>query len=214
MCGITGIFHFDKERRVDENLLKKMTDTIKYRGPDSEGYYVKNNIGLGHRRLSIIDLHTGGQPMFNDDRSIVLVLNGEIYNYIELREELVNSGFRFRTNSDTEVVIKAYEMWGIECQNKFNGMWAFALFDAKINQLFLSRDRIGEKPLSYAVYDNSIIFGSEMKSLFAYGVPKEASLEMLEVYLVMTNIPEPHSFFKNIKKTTGRTLYHYQTRII
>ena len=113
MCGITGLFHFDKERSVDKTHLKKMTDVIRHRGPDGEGFYVNGNIGLGHRRLSIIDLQTGDQPMFNDDRSIALVLNGEIYNYIELKEELVKLGHGFRTTSDTEVVIRAYEEWGI-----------------------------------------------------------------------------------------------------
>lgn len=200
MCGLTGIYHFDKGRAVDNNLLKKMTDAIKYRGPDGEGYYVKDNIGLGHRRLSIIDLQTGDQPMYSEDRSIVLALNGEIYNYIEIKEELQKSGHTFRTSSDTEVVLKAYEQWGVDCQNKFNGMWAFALWDNNKQQLFLSRDRIGEKPLHYAIYENSLVFGSEMKSLFAYGIPRETTLEMLEVYLVMTSIPEPHTFYKYIKK--------------
>ena len=200
MCGITGIYHFERNRAIDEYLLKTMTDIIKHRGPDGEGYYVNNNIGLGHRRLSIIDLQTGDQPMYNEDRSIVLVLNGEIYNYIELRHELKTLGHNFKTTSDTEVVIKAYEQWGIECQNKFNGMWAFALWDNQEQHLFLSRDRIGEKPLHYAEYDNSIVFGSEMKSLFAYGIPREPTLEMLEVYLVMTNIPEPNTFYKHVKK--------------
>lgn len=200
MCGITGIFHFDKERAVDNHQLKKMTDIIRHRGPDGEGYYVKNNIGLGHRRLSIIDLQTGDQPMYSTDRSIALIFNGEIYNYIELKAELQKSGHTFKTTSDTEVIIKAYEQWGVNCQNKFNGMWAFALWDESRQQLFLSRDRIGEKPLHYAVYDNSFVFGSEMKSLFAWGIPRETNLEMLEVYLVMTNFPEPHSFYKHIKK--------------
>jgi asparagine synthase (glutamine-hydrolysing) len=200
MCGITGIYHFDKDRAVDNHLLKKMTDIIKHRGPDGEGYFIKDNIGLGHKRLSIIDLQTGDQPMYSDDRSIVLVLNGEIYNYIELKAELQKNGCTFKTTSDTEVVIKAYEQWGVDCQNKFNGMWAFALWDTNKQQLFLSRDRIGEKPLHYAVYDRSFVFGSEMKSLFEYGIPRGISLELLEVYLVMTNIPEPHTFYKNVKK--------------
>jgi asparagine synthase (glutamine-hydrolysing) len=177
-----------------------MTEIIKHRGPDGEGYFIKNNIGLGHRRLSIIDLNTGEQPMFGDDGNIVLVFNGEIYNYIELREELKKFGHTFITDSDAEVIIKAYMQWGISCQNRFNGMWAFALWDDRKNQMILSRDRIGEKPLHYAVYDNSIVFGSEIKSLFAYGIHREITLEMLEVYLVMTNIPEPYSFYKNIKK--------------
>jgi asparagine synthase (glutamine-hydrolysing) len=200
MCGLTGYINFDSNKPADYSVVKKMTDILIHRGPDAEGFYVKNNIALGHRRLSIIDLNTGDQPMYNDDKTIALVFNGEIYNYIELRDELKIIGHNFRTSSDTEVIIKSYQQWGVDCQKKFNGCWAFALWDEKKQQLFLSRDRIGEKPLHYAVYNNAFVFGSEMKSLFAYGIPRESTLEMIEVYLVMTNIPEPHTFYKNIKK--------------
>ena len=200
MCGITGIFHFVKNRMVDESRLKTMTDIIKHRGPDGEGFYINQNIGLGHRRLSIIDLNTGDQPMFNEDRSIALVLNGEIYNYIELKDELQILGHQFSTSSDTEVVIKAYEEWGLDCQNKFNGMWAFAMWDNNKKQLLLSRDRIGEKPLNYAVVDDTLIFSSEIKSLFENGVPREIRPELIEIYLVLTNIPGPDTFYKNIFK--------------
>jgi asparagine synthase (glutamine-hydrolysing) len=200
MCGITGIFHFDNNRVVNSHRLRRMTDKIRHRGPDGEGYYLNRNIGFGHRRLTIIDIETGDQPMFNSDKSIVLVFNGEIYNYIELRDELVNLGHYFMTTSDTEVVIKAYEQWGVECQNKFNGMWAFALWDVKKQQLFLSRDRIGEKPLNYAVYENTLVFSSEIKSLFEYGVPREIRPELIEIYLVLTYIPGPDTFYKNIFK--------------
>lgn len=199
MCGITGIYHFDKGKPVDKNLLKKMTDIIRHRGPDAEGYYVKNNVALGHRRLSIIDLCTGNQPMYNDDQNIVMVFNGEIYNYIELREELKGFGIKFHTTSDTEVIIKAYEKWGVDCQLRFNGCWAFAIWDDRNQQLFLSRDRIGEKPLYYSFYDNAIIFGSEIKSLFAYGIPRSPNLELVELYLVLTNIPAPYTFYKGIQ---------------
>lgn len=200
MCGITGILHFDRERIANRNVLKDMNTIISHRGPDGEGYYLKNNVALGHRRLSIIDLSTGHQPMFNDDKSIVLVFNGEIYNYIELRDQLKKFGYHFSTSSDTEVIIKAYEFWGIDCQNKFNGMWSFALWDVAKQQLFLSRDRVGEKPLHYAVYDNSLVFGSEIKSILAYGVPKILDTELLDIYLTLSYIPAPYTFFKNIKK--------------
>lgn len=200
MCGITGIFHFDRKRIVDQVVLKRMTDIISYRGPDGEGYYVHGYIGLGHRRLSIIDLQTGDQPMLNEAGNIVLVFNGEIYNYIELRQELITLGHTFRTNSDSEVIIKAYEQWGVDCQQRFNGMWAFALWDDRGQKLFLSRDRIGEKPLHYCVFDNSLIFASEMKSLFQFGVPRIIRTELIEVYLVMTNIPGPDTFYKDIYK--------------
>lgn len=200
MCGIAGILHFDIERKADKTILNKMTDSISYRGPDGEGFYLQKNLGLGHRRLSIIDLSTGDQPMFNDDKSIVLVFNGEIYNYVELREELKKEGYLFKSSSDSEVIIKAYEKWGIDCQNKFNGMWAFALWDNSKQQLFLSRDRIGEKPLHYALFDNSFVFGSEIKSVLAYGIPKIPNYELLDIYLTLSYIPAPFTFFKNIHK--------------
>src|SRR5436190_8026204 len=196
MCGIAGIFHFDADRCVDARVVRKMTDSLSHRGPDGEGFYIHRNIGLGHRRLSIIDLHTGNQPMFSEDGLIAIVFNGEIYNYIELREELKSLGHKFRTNSDTEVIIEAYKRWGSDCQDKFNGMWAFALWDNQKQQLFLSRDRIGEKPLYYAILGDTLIFGSEIKSLFAYGLPTEYNMDLLEIYLTLSFIPAPYTFYK------------------
>src|SRR5438128_731553 len=135
MCGIAGIFHQDRTRRVDRDTLRLMTRVLSHRGPDGEGYYEDRDIGLGHRRLAIIDLSTGTQPMYSADGNVVLVFNGEIYNYLELRDELRNLGQNFVTSSDTEVIIAAYEQWGVDCQQKFNGMWAFALWDARQKQL-------------------------------------------------------------------------------
>lgn len=200
MCGIAGYLNFDMSNPANKVVLKKMTDCISYRGPDGEGVFVDKNVALGHRRLSIIDLSTGDQPMHSANKQNVITFNGEIYNYIELREELKALGKVFRTDSDTEVILAAYEQWGYECQNKFNGMWAFAIWDLKKQELFLSRDRIGEKPLHYTVFNNAFIFGSEMKSLFEYGVPKEKRLELIEIYLTLTNIPAPHTFYKNVYK--------------
>ena len=200
MCGITGILHFNKERNIDPLRLKKATDIINYRGPDGDGFYIHDNIGLGHRRLSIIDLSSGNQPMYSSDGNIVIVFNGEIYNYIELKEELMLCGHIFRTSSDTEVIINAYKQWGVDCQLKFNGMWAFALWDIKKKSLFVSRDRIGEKPVHYAIWDNTFFFGSEIKSIHELGVPRELALEFTELYLVFTHIPAPYTFFKHIKK--------------
>jgi asparagine synthase (glutamine-hydrolysing) len=200
MCGITGFVHFHKERKVDQNRLKKMNDIIHHRGPDGEGFFIHNNVALGHRRLSIIDLSTGDQPMFSEDKNLTLVFNGEIYNYIELRSELIQLGHSFKTDSDTEVILKAYSQWGFECQNKFNGMWSFALWDEKEQLLFLSRDRIGEKPLHYSIIDDTIVFGSEIKSIFEYGVPRKERLELIEIYLTLTNIPAPNTFYENIFK--------------
>lgn len=201
MCGIAGFFHFDSRLTADSSVVKKMTDVIAHRGPDGSGCYTKGPVALGHRRLSIIDLSAAAdQPMFSEDRSIAIVFNGEIYNYIELREELVKAGYRFNTQSDTEVIINAYKHWGIDCQNRLNGMWSFALWDENKKQLFLTRDRIGEKPLFYSVYDHSLIFGSEIKSIFTYGVPEIPNEELTEIYLTLGFIPAPYSFFKNIKK--------------
>jgi asparagine synthase (glutamine-hydrolysing) len=200
MCGIAGIYHFDKERKVNLDILKKMVNIICHRGPDGEGIYIKNNLGIGHRRLSIIDISTGTQPMYNDDKTIIIAFNGEIYNYIELKDELKKIGYNFHTTSDTEVVIKAYEEWGIDCQKRFNGIWSFVLWDERNNHIILSRDRIGEKPLHYCVWDNSLIFGSEIKSILEYGVPIYNRLELVEIYLFLTTIPAPNTFYNNINK--------------
>lgn len=200
MCGITGFLHFDAERKAEYFRVKSMADTLIHRGPDGEGFYLKNNIALGHRRLAIIDLNTGNQPIYNHDKSIAIILNGEIYNYIEIREQLVKGGYKFSTQSDTEVFLKAYEKYGEQCLNLFNGMWACAIWDENKKQLFISRDRIGEKPLYYSTYDNTFIFGSEIKSIFKYGVPKINRLDLIEIYLVLNRIPAPHTFFKNIYK--------------
>jgi asparagine synthase (glutamine-hydrolysing) len=200
MCGIAGIFHFDKDRTVDTSVLTKMTNTLVHRGPDGSGYYVNGNIGLGHRRLAIIDLATGDQPQFSHDGRIAVVFNGEIYNYIELRRELEAIGYVFRTTSDTEVIINGYLHWGIECQNKFNGMWAFALWDSATQELLISRDRLGEKPLYYGTMDNTLVFGSEIKAIMAYNNRREFNHHLTELYLSLGYLPAPYSFFKNIHK--------------
>ena len=200
MCGITGIFHRNQNRNVIIETLNKMTDIISHRGPDDRGIYMKNNIGLGHRRLSIIDLSTGDQPMRSEDGDLIIVFNGEIYNYVELREELRRRGYVFKSSSDTEVILHAYREWGTDCQLKFNGMWAFAIWDEKRKELFLSRDRIGEKPLFYSMDENTFLFGSEMKSIFEFGIPKTVDLRLAEVYLFLGFIPEPHTFYKNVRK--------------
>lgn len=200
MCGIAGIHHFDPERTVSDLVLKNMTETLAHRGPDGAGYFVQKNIGLGHRRLAIIDLSTGDQPLYNVSKTIAIVLNGEIYNYLELRKELQSLGHQFHTVSDTEVVIKAYEQWGFDCQSRFNGMWAFALWDSTERQLFISRDRLGEKPLYYSVFKGSFLFGSEIKAILAFGCDAEPNLEITELYLSLGYIPAPYSYYKSIIK--------------
>jgi asparagine synthase (glutamine-hydrolysing) len=177
-----------------------MTNVMSHRGPDGKGFYVDKNIGLGHRRLAIIDLSTGDQPMFSKDKKLVIVFNGEIYNYVELKEELKALGHRFTTASDTEVILGAYQEWGVDCQKRLNGMWAFALWDARQQQLFLSRDRIGEKPLHYSLRDNSFLFGSEIKSILAAGFEYEAATHLWHIYLSLGYVPAPHTFYKGISK--------------
>lgn len=200
MCGIAGYIYLDSTASAGRNTLVRMTDTLRHRGPDDAGYYVHNNAALGHRRLSIIDLNTGDQPMVDPETNMVIVYNGEIYNYIELRDELITKGHLFKTESDTEVILKAYAEWGVECQNKFNGMWAFAIYQPEENKLFISRDRIGEKPLYYSFYNGALIFASEIKAILEYGVPAEPNFEVLELYLSLTYIPAPYSFYKYIHK--------------
>lgn len=176
-------------------------DTLANRGPDDEGIYLKTNAALGHRRLSIIDLKTGHQPMFNEDGTIVIVYNGEVYNFKELKDVLVKKGHRFNTHSDTEVIIHAYEEHGEDCVKLFNGMFAFAIWDSKNERLFLARDRFGKKPIYYGVFDNQFIFGSELKALLKHpSVRKEIDMPALSKYLAYEYVPSPYSIFKNIKK--------------
>jgi len=200
MCGIAGVLHFDTGRNVNRTVLEKMTNVLSHRGPDGEGFYVDRNIGLGHRRLAIIDLSTGAQPMLSRDRKLALVFNGEIYNYVELKEELKGLGHEFQTASDTEVILHAYAQWGFECQKKFNGMWAFALWDSREQQLFVSRDRLGEKPLHYSIRENSLFFGSELKSVLASGGSYERADHLWHIYLSLGYVPAPYTFYKGISK--------------
>jgi len=199
MCAIAGIIN-STSRPVGREVLERMTASMRHRGPDAAGVYVEDNIGLGHCRLAIIDLATGDQPMQNQGATIAITFNGEIYNYIELRKELESLGRKFKTDSDTEVALQAYEEWGIECQSRFNGMWAFAIWDSRNKSMFLSRDRCGEKPLYYSNYNGSFYFGSEAKSLLKAGVPDDKNLEYLELYLTLGYIPAPYSFYKCINK--------------
>ena len=167
MCGICGIYYLDREREVEEETLTRMARSMRHRGPDDEGFYINGNLGLGHQRLSIIDLSVlGRQPMSNEDNSLWIVCNGEIYNYLELRQQLVARGHRFRSHSDTEVILHLYEDDGAECVNQLNGMFAFAIWDAREHVLFAARDHFGIKPFYYAFNDEFFIFASEIKALF------------------------------------------------
>jgi len=199
MCAICGIIKSDG--KVDEKLLYEMTRVMKYRGPDEEGYFLEKNVGLGHRRLSIIDLKTGKQPLFSEDKKIVLICNGEIYNFKELRKNLEKKGHQFKTNSDNEVIIHLYEEKKEKCVNDLRGMFGFAIWDEKEKMLFMARDRLGQKPLVYSLIGKDIIFSSEIKSLLLYPeIKKETDFEAMSDYLTYQAIPSPKTIFKNIKK--------------
>lgn len=202
MCGIAGfVTQEDTQSHLNNSrVLRNMTQTLYHRGPDSEGYYLGPRVALGHRRLAIIDLAHGGQPMTSRDGSAVIVFNGEIYNYLEVRRDLQGRGHVFTTESDTEVILTAYQEWGIHCVERFNGMWAFALWDDRRQLLFCSRDRTGEKPFYYSVLGNTFVFGSEPKALFSYGVDRVPNLETLDAYLCFTYVPGRDTFFKHIYK--------------
>ncbi|NVO20127.1 MAG: asparagine synthase (glutamine-hydrolyzing) [Bacteroidetes bacterium] len=201
MCGITGIVYFDKDRVVEPSELKHMTDVIVHRGPDDEGFFIDNNIGLGFRRLSIIDLNTGHQPLSNHDGSLQIVFNGEIYNYQEERDSLLRKGYNFRTATDTEVILHLYAEYGEKCLEHLRGMFAFAIWDKNRNKLFCARDRFGIKPFHYYHDKEKFIFSSELKSINNYhGLDKTLSPEALDSYFAFGYITSNLSIYKNIHK--------------
>lgn len=202
MCGLAGIFDSRGGRPVDRDLLTTMTDSLGHRGPDGSGYYTGDGIGLGHRRLSIIDLAGGHQPLFNEDNSVAVVYNGEMYNFKELAQQLRAAGHRFRTVSDTEVVVHAWEQWGPDCVKKFRGMFAFALWDNNSKTLFLARDRLGIKPLYYAALpDGRLIFGSEMKALLREPtLERRFDMQAVEDYFAYGYVPDPKSIYESVRK--------------
>lgn len=204
MCGISGILNLNNEP-VEEFAVGKMNELIHHRGPDGEGVYTGGNIALGSTRLAIIDLrHTADQPMFESTGRYVIVYNGEIFNYVELKKELVEKGYKFNNNSDTEVILNLYMEYGSECQHKLNGMWAFAIWDTKEKILFCSRDRYGIKPFYYYLDDDKLIFGSEIKQIFSRGIDKIPNDEIIYDYLLFNFIDHSEkTFFKNINKLSA-----------
>ncbi|MEI6125935.1 MAG: asparagine synthase (glutamine-hydrolyzing) [Pseudomonadota bacterium] len=201
MCGICGKLIFDNSGAVEQSLVNAMLDTIRHRGPDDEGSYVAPGIGLGHRRLSIIDLSTGHQPLSNEDGSIWIVFNGEIYNYQELQKELASKGHIFKTKSDTEVIVHLYEEYGASCVERLRGMFAFALWDAKQKTLLLARDRVGIKPLYYWKAHNSIVFASEIKAILTDpSVDRVLDPGMIDRFLTFYFVPGEETLFKGIHK--------------
>lgn len=203
MCGITGKFNFNISEIVEKNTADSMVRVITHRGPDDEGFYFNKNknLFLGHRRLSIIDLNTGHQPISNEHDTIWIVFNGEIYNFPDLRKELISLGHRFKTNTDTEVIIHAYEQWGTDSFSKLNGMYAFALWDDQKEELIIARDPFGIKPVYYFENGKTFIFGSEIKSIIVNNeVSREVDTSALYNYFVYTYVPSPYTVFQNIFK--------------
>lgn len=200
MCGICGIFNFDG-RPCDPSDIQRMNDQMRHRGPDGDGIYTDGGIGLGHRRLSIIDLEAGKQPMGNADGSVQVVFNGEIYNFLELKKDLESRGYVFRTRSDTETILYAYEVWGEDFVDRLRGMFAIALWEGRHQRLVLARDRIGKKPLYYAMDGSRIVFASELKAILALrDIQREMNLEALDAYLSFGYVPSPLCIIKGVHK--------------
>ncbi len=209
MCGIAGILDLRSDRDIDRDLLARMNQSQFHRGPDEGGQHFEPGLGLAHRRLSIIDLSSGQQPMFNGDRSVCVTFNGEIYNFMALRKELEASGYIFKTHCDTEVIVHGWSAWGEACVEKFRGMFAFAVWDRHQRSLFLARDRLGIKPLFYSLLpDGHFIFGSELKVLKCHpGLPQKIEPTAIEDYFALGYIPEPKTIYQGVYKLhPGHTL--------
>ena len=213
MCGIAGFVN--KNIKNKEEVIKKMADRIKYRGPDGEGYFIDDDVALAHRRLSIIDLSNGSQPMYNEDNSIVIVFNGEIYNFVELKDELKSKGHKFKNKSDTEVIIHGYEEWGKNVVEHLRGMFAFAIWDQNTKNLFMARDHFGIKPLYYAKFNDTLMFASEIKAFLDHpDFKKELNKEILSAYLCFNSTPTEETFFKGVYRLEpGHTLTYKDGKI-
>src|SRR5437763_2423775 len=200
MCGIAGQVREDGAG-VERELLESMCAALEHRGPDSRGIHVEGGAGLGVQRLRIIDLETGDQPIYNEDSTVAVVLNGEIYNFRELRERLVSRGHRFRTRSDTETIVHLYEEEGPECVRSLHGMFAFALWDERRRRLLIGRDRVGKKPLFYAHSSHGLTFGSELRALLQDpAIPRDIDYQAIDCFLAYQYIPAPLSAFRDIRK--------------
>lgn len=208
MCGIVGIVGEQKNKK---ELIKKMADRISHRGPDAENYFVDKQVALGHRRLSIIDLESGIQPMFNENKSLVIVFNGEIYNYKELQEELKKEGHKFETNCDTEVIIHGYETWGKDLPNHLRGMFAFAIWDPKEKKLFCARDYFGIKPFYYYQKEDILLFSSEIKSFLEHPeFEKKLNADLLAPFLTFSFTPTTETFFEGVYRLDAGSYLEYQ----
>jgi asparagine synthase (glutamine-hydrolysing) len=201
MCGLTGIFEYDRPTEISRELVHRMNDTIVHRGPDDEGVFVGPGIGLGFRRLSIIDLTSGHQPISNEDGTVWVMLNGEIYNYPDLRKQLLGLGHQLATRSDTETVVHLYEEYGEQCFARLRGMFAVVLWDSKQRKLLMARDRVGKKPLFYSADDTRVLFGSELKALLAAGdLSREIDPQALSDYFSFGYVPAPKTIYRSVRK--------------
>ena len=202
MCGITGIVDLTGRRTIDERLLRAMNGRIGHRGPDGDGFHFEPGVGFGHRRLAIIDVEGGKQPVYNEDHTVVVTYNGEIFNFKEVEAELLQLGHKFRTRCDTEVIVHAWEEWGERSLERFNGMFAFAVWDQRKQQLFIARDRLGVKPLYYTVLPNGmLLFASELKALLVHPeVSRRVDPQAVEEYFAFGYVPDPKSIYLDVKK--------------
>ncbi len=201
MCGINGILHLQSQRKVDKRILTKMRDTLKHRGPDDQGLFIENNIGFGQRRLSIIDTSSAGhQPFISENGRYIMVYNGEIYNFKSFYSELNSKGFLQKTHSDTEVLMQLFELYGLKMLNRLNGMFAFAIWDRQEKKLTVARDRMGVKPLYYAIYNDTFYFASEQKALFTAGVPLKIATDGLEEFVFNRFVAGENTMYEKVKK--------------
>lgn len=201
MCGINGILHLQSQRKIDERLLTKMRDVLEHRGPDDQGLFIENNIGFGHRRLSIIDTSSAGhQPFLSENGRYIMVYNGEIYNYKSFYSELNSKEFLQKTHSDTEVLMQLFELYGLKMLDRLNGMFAFAIWDRQDKKLTVARDRMGVKPLYYAVYNDTFYFASEQKALFTAGVPLKIATDGLEEFVFNRFVAGENTMYEKVKK--------------
>jgi len=210
MCGIAGFIDRERSRDSADQLIEGMCKAIRHRGPDDQGVWVGDGVALGMRRLSIIDLAGGHQPIFNEDQNILIVFNGEIYNYHELQKELQERGHHFTTNCDTEAIVHAYEEYGDDCVKHLRGMFTFAIWDRKRQRLLAARDRFGKKPLNYYWDGQKLIFGSEIKSILEAGIPREINSIALDEYLVYRYVPTPNTLFKDVLKLPAAHILVYE----
>ncbi len=214
MCGINGILHFQTQKKIDQDTLVRMRDALSHRGPDDQGLFIENNIGFGHRRLSILEVsELGHQPYMSENKRFVMVFNGEIYNYKDFYPELKSHGFIKKTNSDTEVLMQLFELYGLKMLHRLNGMFAFAVWDKLEKKLTLVRDRMGVKPLYYAFYNETLYFASEQKALFVAGVPLKIAQDGVQEYIFNRFVAGENTIYENVKKLLpGHTMTLFENQ--